>query len=86
MGADAVAQLDRPKQCRRAATAELLERTASIAQDNAALGAQFSELLPPLPALAVRPPLAKPESIDWFRDTLAAPLTDGELARLGIRS
>jgi len=86
MGADAVAQLDRPKQSRRAATAELLERTASIAQDNAALGAQFSELLPPLPALAVRPPLAKPESIDWFRDTPAAPLTDGELARLGIRS
>lgn len=84
MGAVTVAQLDQPKLSRRAETAELLARTAAIAQDNAALGRLFAELMPRLPDLAVRVPLAKPESHEWFRDSLAAPLTEAELRRLGL--
>jgi phytoene/squalene synthetase len=84
MGATTVAQLDQPKQSHRAETAELLARTASIVTDNGALGHLFAELLPPLPALALRAPLPKPESAEWFRDALAAPLSDAELRRLGV--
>ena len=49
MGLVTVAQLDKPRQSRRAQTQELLARTAEIACDNAALGRQFVELMPELP-------------------------------------
>jgi len=84
LGAVTVAQLDQPKLSRRTETAQLLARTAAIADDNDALGLQFAELMPELPELAGGPPLAKPESFDWFRHTLAAPLSDAELRRLGL--
>ncbi|HEX3480479.1 MAG TPA: squalene--hopene cyclase [Kofleriaceae bacterium] len=84
MGAVTVAGLDQPRRSRRDETAELLARTAAIAQDNAALGRLFAELLPELPVVAPGPRQAKPESIEWFRAVLAAPLSDAELRRLGI--
>ena len=84
MGAMTIAQLDESKRSRRNETAQLLERTANIVHDNDALGRLFGELMPRLPELAARPPLAKPESPEWFRDSLAAPLTDAELRALGI--
>jgi phytoene/squalene synthetase len=84
MGAVAVANLDQPRRSRRDETAELLARTAAIAQDNAALGRLFAELLPELPDVAPGPPQTKPESVEWFRAVLAAPLSDAELRRLGI--
>jgi phytoene/squalene synthetase len=84
MGATTVAQLDQPKQSHRSETAELLARTAAIAYDNEALARQFAELMPALPVIALREPLAKPESLEWFRDALAAPIDDGELAWLGV--
>lgn len=84
MGAMTISVLDQPKQSRRADTAALLARTASIAQDNHALGLLFAELMPGLPDLAPRAPLAKPESAEWFRDQLAARLSDAELRQLGI--
>ncbi|HEX4420537.1 MAG TPA: squalene/phytoene synthase family protein [Kofleriaceae bacterium] len=73
-----------PRPSRRADTAMLLARTASIAQDNAALVRQFAELMPALPELAPRAPVAKPESVEWFRSMLAAPLSDADLRGLGI--
>jgi phytoene/squalene synthetase len=82
MGASTLAQLDGPKQSRRAETAALLARTATIVQDNAALATQFAELMPPLPVLEPREPLPKPESIQWFRDTLEAPIDELELRQL----
>jgi hypothetical protein len=63
---------------------QMLARTAEIVHDNDALGRQFAELMPRLPALAPRAPLIKPESVESFRDMLAAPLTDAELRGLGI--
>ena len=84
MGAMTISVLDQPKQSRRADTAALLAQTASIAQDNAALARLFAELMPRLPDLAPRAPIAKPESADWFRDQLAAPLSDADLRQLGI--
>ena len=84
MGAVTVAQLDVTKRSRRTETAALLARTADMVHDNAALGRLFAELMPALPELAVRVPLAKPESPEWFLDSLAAPLTDAELRGLGI--
>jgi squalene-hopene/tetraprenyl-beta-curcumene cyclase len=84
MGAVTVANLDQPRRSRRDETAELLARTAAIAQDNAALGRLFAELLPELPSAIPGPPQAKPESVEWFRAVLAAPLSDVELRRLGI--
>jgi phytoene/squalene synthetase len=84
LGAATVAQLDQPKQSRRGETAELLARTGAIVHDNAALGRQFAELLPVLPQRVDDAPLPKPESSKWFRDTLAARLTDADLRRLGI--
>src|SRR5262249_3190538 len=83
MGATAVAQLDERKQSRRVETAELLARTAAIVQDNTALARQFAELMPPLPVLALRAPLPKPESVHWFRSTLGAPIDDAHLEQLG---
>ena len=84
MGAVTVANLDQPRRSRRDETAELLARTAAIAQDNAALGRLFAELLPELPDVAPGAPQDKPESVEWFRAVLAAPLSDAELRRLGI--
>jgi len=84
MGAVTIAHLDEVRQSRRDDTAQLLARTASIVHDNEALGRQFAELMPRLPEIAPRAPLAKPESVASFRDMLAAPLTDDELRRLGI--
>ncbi len=84
MGAVTVAGLDLPKQSRRADTAQLLARTAAITHDNEALGRLFDELMPRLPEPVERVALPKPETIEWFRTTLAAPLTDPELRRLGI--
>lgn len=86
MGAMTIALFDQPqpRQSRRDDTAQLLARTAAIADDNAALGALFAELMPRLPAHLPRAPLAKPESVESFRAMLAAPLSDAELRRLGI--
>lgn len=84
MGAMTISHLDEPRHSRRDATADLLARTAAIAQDDAALGRLFAELMPQLPGLVPRAPLAKPESVEWFRDGLAAALTDAELRRLGV--
>ncbi|HET9626166.1 MAG TPA: squalene/phytoene synthase family protein [Kofleriaceae bacterium] len=84
MGAVTIANLGQPKQSRRADTAALLARTAQIATDNEALERQFNELMPRLPDLRPRAPLAKPESAESFRTMLAAPLTDAEFRRLGI--
>ena len=85
MGAVTIAQLDEPKRSRRTETADLLARTAEIVQDNAALARQFDELMPALPEIALREPLAKPESLAWFRATLGAPFDDDDLAQLGVR-
>ena len=60
MGLVTVAQLDQPRQSRRAQTQELLARTAEIACDNAALGRQFVELMPELPP--VEPQRAEDEA------------------------
>jgi phytoene/squalene synthetase len=93
MGAATIAHLDpvdpvdrtgEAGQSRRADTMQMLARTAEIVHDNDALGRQFAELMPRLPALAPRAPLIKPESVESFRDMLAAPLTDAELRGLGI--
>ena len=84
MGATTISALDQPRQSRRGDTAQLLARTAAIAQDNAALVRQFTDLMPRLPERGPRAPLAKPESVEQFRRMLAAPLSDGDLRRLGI--
>ena len=84
LGAVTVAQLDEPKRSRRAEVTQLLARTAAIVDDDAALVQQLAELMPPLPDGAPRPPIAKPESFEWFRATLAAPLTDAGLRELGV--
>jgi len=84
MGAMTIAQLDERRQSRRTETAQILARTAAIAEDNAALRRLFADLMPPLPDLAPPPPLPKPESVEWFRHTLDAALTDAELSWLGI--
>jgi phytoene/squalene synthetase len=86
MGATTISNLDLPKQSRRTETAALLARTAAIVDDNAALARLLDELMPSLPEPVDRAPVAKPEGLDWFRATLAAPLTDHELRRLGIGS
>ncbi len=84
LGAATIAQLDEMPRSRRSETAELLARTASIADDDNALRQQFAELLPALPDGAANTPLAKPESFEWFRRSLGAPLDDDELRRLGV--
>jgi phytoene/squalene synthetase len=84
MGATTLANLEQPRHSRRDETAQLLARTAAIAQDNAALGRQFAELMPELPDVSPGAPLPKPEPVEWFRDGLAAALSDAELRRLGI--
>jgi phytoene/squalene synthetase len=82
LGASALAQLDGPRESRRAQTLGLLGRTAEIAQDDESLRHQFAELLPPLPEARIRPPLQKPEPAEWFVRMLDAPLSADELASL----
>jgi len=84
LGAVTVAQLDEPKRSRRDEVSLLLGNTAAIADDDAALARQLAELMPPLPDGPERAAIAKPESFEWFRHTLAAPLTDAELRELGV--
>jgi phytoene/squalene synthetase len=86
LGACTIAQLDEPRRSRREETANLLARIASMVDDDGALARELAQLLPCLPDGEHRAPLHKPESFEWFRYTLAAPLTDAELHRLGIRS
>jgi len=83
LGADSLAQLDGPRESRRAQTMALLGRTAEIAQDDEALRRQFAELLPELPEVRARPPLGKPEPAEWFVRMLDAPLRTEELVELG---
>lgn len=82
LGAATVAGLDGPRESRRAETAKLLARTSAIAGNDDALGALFAELMPSLPPAAPPAPLAKPESHEWFRASLGAPLSDAELRGL----
>ena len=84
LGASTLAHLDEPPTSRRAETLELLARTAAIVHDNAALETQFSELMPSLPEIAPPARRPKPESDEWFRASLAAPLTESELRWLGL--
>ena len=85
LGAATIAQLDRPRQSRRAETAELLARTAEIACDNAALGAPVRRADAGAAAESSgRRPKTKPESGTWLRNMLLAPLSDAELAAIGI--
>ncbi len=87
LGAATIGHLGDPRQSRRTETAELLSRTAAIVDDNDALARQLADLMPAIPAEdTARPRLGKPESYDWFRRTLAAPLTESELHGLGIVS
>jgi phytoene/squalene synthetase len=83
LGADALAQMDGPRESRRAQTMVLLDRTAQIAQDDEALRRQFRGLLPRLVEVRVRSPLAKPEPPDWFARMLEAPLSADDLIELG---
>jgi phytoene/squalene synthetase len=84
LGAATIAQLDRPKESRRVETAQLLAKITTIVEDDEALDRQLTELMPALPVAASRAALPKPESFEWFRHALAAPLTDAEFAGLGI--
>ena len=87
LGASALAQLDGPRESRRAQTLALLGRTAEIAQDDEALRRQFEALLPALPRVPPRPPVAKPEPFAWFVRILDAPLSAEDVAELcGVRS
>ena len=86
LGAAALAQLDAPRESRRAETARLLTRTAEIAQDDDALRRQFAALLPGLPEPRPQVPADKPESASWFVRTLGAPLSIEELIELGALS
>jgi len=84
LGAATVGLGEQPRQSRRTETAELLNRTAAIVDDNEALARQLIDLMPTLPEESSRAPVGKPESFEWFRRTLAAPLSEAELYTLGI--
>jgi phytoene/squalene synthetase len=84
LGASSLSTMEGPKQSHRAQTAKLLAKTLANAQDDLALARQFKELLPDLPEIPPRAPLAKPESAEQFRELLAAPLTESEFQALGI--
>jgi phytoene/squalene synthetase len=84
LGAVTIAQLDEPKRSRRGEVAQLLAQISAIADDDAALAQQLTELMPPLPTIKARPSVTKPESFEWFRHALAAPLSEAELRELGI--
>lgn len=84
LGAVTVAQLGEPRRSRRTEVGELLAETVAIVDDDLALARQFNALMPTFPDGVTRAPLAKPESFEWFRHALGAPLTDAELNQLGI--
>lgn len=84
LGAATIARLDEPRTSRRSESAELLSRTATIVDDNRALASLLAELMPVLPHDEHQRRVGKPESFDWFRRTLAAPLTETELLGLGV--
>jgi phytoene/squalene synthetase len=84
LGAVTIGNLDEPRISRRKESAELLSRTATIVDDNEALARQLADLMPVLPTEESLRRVGKPESFDWFRRTLAAPLTETELLGLGV--
>lgn len=84
LGAATIAHLDEPPRSRRAETAELLARTSAVVNDNDGLARLLTELLPALPEQVDEVPCEKPESFEWFRHTLAAPLDDAQLIGLGV--
>lgn len=84
LGAATIAHLDEPPRSRRAETAELLARTSAVVDDNDGLARLLAELMPPLPDEVDEAPREKPESFEWFRRTLAAPLDDAQLLGLGV--
>jgi squalene-hopene/tetraprenyl-beta-curcumene cyclase len=84
LGAVTIAQLDGPKRSHRDEVREMLARTSAIIDDDYELARQFVELMPTFAEVTDRVPRPKPESLDWFRRTLAAPLSDAELRELGI--
>ncbi len=86
LGASALALMDGPRESHRAQTLGLLGRTAEIAQDDEELRRQFAELLPRLPDVRARTPVAKPESPEWFIRTLQAPLREDDLIQIGALS
>jgi phytoene/squalene synthetase len=83
LGATALAQLNGPRESHRAQTLGFLGRIAEIVQDDEALRRLFAELLPDLPEVRGRAPLAKPESGGWFMRMLDAPLSAEDLVELG---
>jgi phytoene/squalene synthetase len=83
LGAASLAQLDLPRESRRAETMKLLARTVEIAQDDEKLRRQFAELMPKLPELLPRRSVRKPEPASWFVRTLDAPLSSEDLIELG---
>jgi phytoene/squalene synthetase len=86
LGAASLAQLDLPRESRRAETMKLLARTVEIAQDDDKLRRHFAELMPKLPELLPRAPARKPEPASWFVRTLDAPLSSEDLIELGALS
>jgi hypothetical protein len=86
LGAASLAQLDLPRESRRAETMKLLARTVEIAQDDDKLRRQFAELMPKLPDVSPRVPVRKPEPASWFVRTLDAPLSTEDLIELGALS
>ena len=83
LGASALRIMDGPRESHRVQTLSLLEEIAEIAQDDEALRRQFAELMPRLPEVRRRPPLSKPESVEWFLRTVRPPLREADLVELG---
>jgi phytoene/squalene synthetase len=83
LGAASLAALDGPGESRRAQTLALLGRTAELVEDDAALRQQFANLLPPLPELPPRTPLAKPEAESQVLRRVLGALGPHELHALG---
>jgi phytoene/squalene synthetase len=83
LGAAALGQMDGPRESRRAQTMGIITRTAEIVQDDEALRRQFEGLLPRFGEARIRPPLQKPEPLDWFVRMLDAPLSEDDLIELG---
>ena len=84
LGAASLAEHGQPHRSRRTETLTLLGRTAERVHDDAALRAQFAELLPELPRVRARPPVAKGEFHIFLQ--LMHALDARELAELGAIS